>query len=143
MSCISYLATHQLLHNARSLLLMSAGILINCNKAWSTKTKIKQPTCCVTMSITSLLRTPHLSQRPGLLECRCILAAVVHVPARGKRLKFGGITRDPYQDLKRKLAYANAAKVQRVPLMSRERREQSLAYPYTVSSAGSYILLVT
>ena len=92
------------------------------------------------MSVASLLRTgctTNLSRRRGLLECRCLLAAIVHVPARGKKMKFGGITRDPYRSLKNKIAQAKAMETNKTPLMSRERKDRSLLYPFTVTSIGT------
>jgi len=61
---------------------------------------------------------------------------VSFVQARGAKKKFGGITRDPYKSLKRKLALAKGQKRAKIPLMSTERKDGMMEYPMNIKSPG-------
>lgn len=85
----------------------------------------------------------HLSktQQPlwgTLLSCEVLTfppnASVLQV--RGAKQKFGGITRDPYRTLKKKLVLQKAQKVSKVPLMSSERRDKTVEFPINRTSSG-------
>lgn len=108
-----------------------------------------------TSFMASVLAAPcshQLMVRTGLLVTvfsrhdiviRCCTPSVALVPARGKKQKFGGFTRDPFKTFQKKLAKKEAQRTEKVPLMSRERGERMLQYPYTVTSLGTcYISLV-
>ncbi len=58
------------------------------------------------------------------------------VQVRGAKQKFGGLTRDPYRTLKKKLVLEKSHKVSKVPLMSSERRDNIMEFPINRTSAG-------
>ena len=73
----------------------------------------------------------------------CTSRSLQHLPSsvcvlqvRGAKKKFGGITRDPYRTLKKKLVQEKARKVSKVPLVSSERREKMVEYPMNRTSSG-------
>lgn len=56
------------------------------------------------------------------------------VQARGAKKKFGGITRDPYQNFKKKLARHTQARHSKIPLMSEERQRMNMTLPMNTST---------
>ncbi len=67
---------------------------------------------------------------------RCLSPCVSVVQVRGAKQKFGGLTRDPYRTLKKKLVLEKSHKVSKVPLMSSERRDNIMEFPINRTSAG-------
>ncbi len=67
---------------------------------------------------------------------RCFSPCVSVVQVRGAKQKFGGLTRDPFRTLKKKLVLEKSHKVSKVPLMSSERRDNIMEFPINRTSAG-------
>lgn len=80
-----------------------------------------------------------------LLDTRGVLSqlrsrtAVGVVQSRGGKTKYGGITRDPLLDLKKKLGQQNQRKQAKIPLVSEERRQMELSYPINATSLSKWL----
>ena len=87
----------------------------------------------VFFAATTGARHAHVSGRTLLLPLRCTSAFSI-VQIRGAKHKFGGITRDPFQNFKKKLAQQEQRKQRKVPLKSEERMQMERLYPLHVTS---------
>ena len=61
---------------------------------------------------------------------------VLLVTARGRSQKWGGITQDPYQHLRKKLAKQHELSQKKFPLISQARQERRRDLPINVTSLG-------
>ncbi len=87
--------------------------------------------------LTPALRHPLLATViPALL--RPAVAAPGYVQSRGKKQKFGGITRDPFKSFQQKLARQQQRKHAKIPLKSEERRQKEMLMPINMTSLSGY-----
>lgn len=64
--------------------------------------------------------------------------SVVFVPRRGAKQKWGGITRDPFKSLQKKLQRKVTERHTKIPLKSEERAIREMHYPLNITSLGNY-----
>ena len=76
---------------------------------------------------------------PTLALARSIPASVVFIPVRGRKQKWGGITRDPYKTLQKKLQRKSAERHTKIPLKSEERALRDMQYPLNLTTLGIMI----
>lgn len=78
------------------------------------------------------LRPSLASALPTLL--RLTTPAPTLVQSRGKKQKFGGITRDPFKTFQKKLLRQQERRHAKIPLKSEERRQKDMLMPISMTS---------
>ena len=79
----------------------------------------------------------------GMVPLLRTTAAAVLIQARGKKQKFGGITRDPFKTFQKKLQRQGAQRHAKVPLKSEERGTIEMSLPINVASLGEEMHTLT
>ena len=74
----------------------------------------------------------------GLLAVFRATTAASFIQTRGKKQKFGGITRDPFKTFQKKLMKQQRKTHSLKPIMSEERAQMELAQKPNLSSLGTY-----
>lgn len=84
------------------------------------------------------LKTLQFNGRGFLPQLRPEAAAVLIIQTRGRKKKFGGITRDPFKTFQQKLHKQQQYKHAKAPLVSDERAQMKMDFPLNLQSLGRY-----
>jgi len=77
-------------------------------------------------------------------QLKSAVAAVLVLQTRGGKKKFGEITRDPFKTFQQKLERKQRKRHAKYKLLSDERKQMKLAFPFNVQSIGGcYQVLLT
>ena len=94
------------------------------------------------LELTVVIRPPiraAMAAGCGVLREKNITAAGM-VQTRGAKKKFGGITRDPYQNFRKKLTRQTQMKQSKIPLMSEERKQMNVTLPMNNTSLSKLLV---